>query len=438
MLTVRSERADARADLARELHDSVGHSVTAAVLQASAARRVLTADPAFADDALRAIEEQGREALEELDRVLAVLRDEDGGTRPAPTLDDVDALLARTRAAGVQIAITRGGDFERVPAAVGREAYRVLQEALTNVMRHASGATATVSLAVGERSLDLSVDNGPGTAIQPGRTSGGNGLRGVRERLRALGRLADDERDRRRRLHAARGTAAESRAVSAAEPAPVRVLIADDDGLVRSGLRTILSIEPDIDVVGEASDGFEAVRRSAELDPDVVLMDVRMPNLDGIQATRRIVERSPTRPRVLVVTTFEHDDYVFDALRAGASGFVLKRVQPDELAQAIRIVATGESLVFPALTRALVERHNIQLPPGDRRAELVASLTEREAEILRLVARGLSNQEIADTLVVAVHTVKSHVAHVLGKLESRDRTQAVIVAYETGFIRPGE
>jgi signal transduction histidine kinase len=185
-LTIRTERADARADLARELHDSVGHSVTAAVLQASAARRVLTADPAFADDALRAIEDQGREALEELDRVLAVLRDEDGGTRPAPTLDDVDALLARTRAAGVQIAITRSGDFERIPAVVGREAYRVLQEALTNVMRHASGATATVSLAVGGRTLDLSVDNGPGTAIQPGRTSGGNGLRGVRERLRAL------------------------------------------------------------------------------------------------------------------------------------------------------------------------------------------------------------------------------------------------------------
>jgi DNA-binding NarL/FixJ family response regulator len=225
--------------------------------------------------------------------------------------------------------------------------------------------------------------------------------------------------------------------VSAGPPA-VRVLIADDDGLVRSGLRTILSIEPDIDVVGEASDGFEAVRRTAELDPDVVLMDVRMPQLDGIQATRRIVERSATRPRVLVVTTFEHDDYVFDALRAGASGFVLKRVQPEELAQAIRIVATGESLVFPALTRALVERHNVKLAPGDRRADLVASLTEREAEILRLVARGLSNQEIADSLVVAVHTVKSHVAHVLAKLETRDRTQAVIVAYETGFIRPGD
>jgi signal transduction histidine kinase len=185
-LTARTERADARADLARELHDSVGHSVTAAVLQASAARRVLAADPAFADDALRAIEEQGREALEELDRVLAVLRDEDVGTRHVPTLDDVDALLARTRAAGVQIAVTRSGDLERVPEVVGREAYRVLQEALTNVMRHASGATASVSLAVGEGTLDLSVDNGPGSAIQPGRTGGGNGLRGVRERIRAL------------------------------------------------------------------------------------------------------------------------------------------------------------------------------------------------------------------------------------------------------------
>jgi len=225
--------------------------------------------------------------------------------------------------------------------------------------------------------------------------------------------------------------------VSTAAPG-IRVVIADDDGLVRSGLRTILSTEPDIDVIGEAGDGFEAVRRSAELDPDVVLMDVRMPNLDGIEATRRIVERSPSRPRVLVVTTFEHDDYVFDALRAGASGFVLKRVQPEELAQAIRIVASGESLVFPALTRALVERHSVRLEPTDRRAALVASLTEREAEILRLVARGRSNQEIADELVDALHTVKSHVAHVLAKLECRDRTQAVIVAYETGFVRLGD
>jgi signal transduction histidine kinase len=186
-LAARTEQAAARADLARELHDSVGHSVTAAVLQASAARRVLDTDPAFVDGALAAIEDQGRVALDELDRVLAVLREEGSGdARPAPTLADVDALLTRTRAAGVELAVTRNGDFARVPSSVGREAYRVLQEALTNVMRHASGAPATVTLTVAERTLELSVENGPGTAIQPGRTSGGNGLRSVSERVRAL------------------------------------------------------------------------------------------------------------------------------------------------------------------------------------------------------------------------------------------------------------
>ena len=219
----------------------------------------------------------------------------------------------------------------------------------------------------------------------------------------------------------------------------IRVVIADDDGLVRSGLRTILSTEPDIDVIGEASDGFEAVRRSAELDPDVVLMDVRMPNLDGIEATRRIVERSPSRPRVLVVTTFEHDDYVFDALRAGASGFVLKRVQPEELAQAIRIVASGESLVFPALTRALVERHSVRLEPSDRRAALVASLTEREAEILRLVARGPLESGDRRRARRRACTRSSRTSRTCWpSWRCRDRTQAVIVAYETGFIRLGD
>jgi DNA-binding NarL/FixJ family response regulator len=217
----------------------------------------------------------------------------------------------------------------------------------------------------------------------------------------------------------------------------IRLLVVDDDALVRSGLRTLLQTEPDIDVVGEAADGMEAIRRATELDPDVVLMDVRMPRMDGIEATRALVARDPVRPRVLVVTTFEHDDYVYDALRAGASGFVLKRVRPEELAQAVRIVADGESLVFPQLLRRLVERNTGVIDPRDRRTLLLAQLTERETEILRMVARGQSNQEIADELVVAVHTVKTHVAKVLAKLEVRDRTQAVILAYETGFVRPG-
>jgi DNA-binding NarL/FixJ family response regulator len=217
----------------------------------------------------------------------------------------------------------------------------------------------------------------------------------------------------------------------------IRVVIADDDALVRGGLRTLLQLEADIEAVGEAADGQEAVAVVADLTPDVVLMDVRMPKLDGIGATREIVG-SGSRSRILVVTTFEHDEYVFEALRAGASGFVLKRVMPEELIQAVRIVATGESLVFPSLTRQLVERHSVRLDATDRRGLLLSQLTDREGEILRLIARGHSNAEIADSLVVAVHTVKTHVAHILGKLEVRDRTQAVIFAYETGFVRAGD
>jgi DNA-binding NarL/FixJ family response regulator len=219
--------------------------------------------------------------------------------------------------------------------------------------------------------------------------------------------------------------------------APIRLLLVDDDALVRSGLRMLLGSEDDLDVVGEAADGFEAIRLARELRPEVVLMDVRMPGLDGIAATRRIVAGPEPTPRVLVVTTFEHDEYVYDALRAGASGFVLKRAQPAELAQAVRIIAAGESLVFPELTRALVERYGA-VSPGDERLALLDRLTPREAEILLLVARGASNAEIAGELVVAVHTVKTHVASTLAKLEVRDRTQAVVFAYESGFIRPGE
>lgn len=220
------------------------------------------------------------------------------------------------------------------------------------------------------------------------------------------------------------------------EPTTIRLVIADDDALVRGGLATILGLEPDIEVVGQAADGAEALAVCGATSPDVVLMDVRMPGMDGIAATRRLVA-APTAPRILVVTTFENDDYVYGALHAGASGFVLKRVAPEELVQAVRIVAHGESMVFPPMLRAMVGRNHQALDAGDPRRRLVGQLTDREAEILRMLAEGLSNAEIAARLVVAVHTVKTHVAHVLGKLQARDRTQAVILAYETGFVRPG-
>jgi DNA-binding NarL/FixJ family response regulator len=209
----------------------------------------------------------------------------------------------------------------------------------------------------------------------------------------------------------------------------VRVLIVDDDALVRVGLRTIVDAEPDLSVVAEAGDGAEVPPLVARHRPDVVLMDVRMPAIDGIQATRHLLSTSADPPRVIVVTTFENDDYVYDALRAGASGFLLKRARPAEVVDAIRLVARGDSLLFPAAIRRLA---SARAGSGG----LSARLTEREAEVLRLMAAGLSNAEIAARLVVGVETVKTHVGNVLGKLGARDRVQAVIAAYESGFVTP--
>ncbi len=210
----------------------------------------------------------------------------------------------------------------------------------------------------------------------------------------------------------------------------ISVVLADDDPMVRVGLRAIIDHEPDLHVVGEAADGHEVIDVVEAVDPDVVLMDIRMPNRDGLAATRDLTKRHPSRPRIVVLTTFELDEYVYEALQAGAAGFLLKRVAPTELLDAIRLVASGESLIFPALTRRLVEHAAVLTAEADQRLE---SLTNREGEVLLEMARGLSNQEIADVLYIGIETVKSHVANVLAKLGARDRIHAVIYAYETGF-----
>ena len=216
---------------------------------------------------------------------------------------------------------------------------------------------------------------------------------------------------------------------------PVRVLLADDEALVRTGLRMILESEPDIEVVGEAANGLEAVNAAVRLHPDVVLMDIRMPELDGLEATRRVLTSGLPGLRVVILTTFEIDAYVYEALRAGASGFLLKTSPADQLLASIRAAVAGDALLSPSVTRKLIEEFVRRSPAGDA-VVAVDSLTEREVEVLRLVAQGLSNSEIASTLFVSEATVKTHVAHILDKLELRDRVQAVVAAYESGVIQP--
>ncbi|MFF1278204.1 response regulator [Streptomyces marokkonensis] len=215
-------------------------------------------------------------------------------------------------------------------------------------------------------------------------------------------------------------------------PAPIRVVLADDERMVRTALRAILSAEPDLEVVGEAATGAEAVAVVREQRPDVVLMDVRMPEVDGIRATEQILAGLAGPPRIVVVTTFENDSYVYDALRVGAAGFLLKRAEPDALVGAVRLVARSDTLLFPAAVRALAAEHARagRTPPA-----WVGRLTGRESEVLRHMAGGLTNAEIARRMGVGAATVKTHVASVLAKTGARDRTQAVIAAYEAGFLR---
>jgi DNA-binding NarL/FixJ family response regulator len=217
----------------------------------------------------------------------------------------------------------------------------------------------------------------------------------------------------------------------------ISVVVADDQGMVRSGFSTLLNAQPDIDVIGEAVNGQEAIARAAELRPDVILMDVRMPVLDGLQATRRIAALDD-HPRILILTTFDLDDYVYEALRAGASGFLLKDASAGELAEAVRVVAAGDGLLAPSVTRRLIAEFARLGAPRTPERKNLKDLTDRETEVLSLVARGLANAEIATRLFVAEQTVKTHVSRILMKLGLRDRAQAVVFAYESGLVRAGE
>jgi DNA-binding NarL/FixJ family response regulator len=216
-----------------------------------------------------------------------------------------------------------------------------------------------------------------------------------------------------------------------------RILIVDDQSLVRAGFRLILESQPDFEVVGEGADGEEAVGLARRLHPDVVLMDIRMPRLDGLEATRRILENGAAGCRIVMLTTFDLDEYVYAALRAGACGFLLKDVTPEQLIASVRLVSTGDALLAPSITRRLIERYATRDAPSGLTPDL-SSLTEREVDVLRLMARGLGNQEIAEKLFVSEATVKTHVAHIFGKLQVETRVQAVVVAYESRLVTPGD
>ena len=415
-----------RMRVARELHDAVAHNISVIALQAAGADGIVERDPSRAAEIAALIASVAREALVELERLSRAL-DAEPDEAP-PGLASVDALAERTGAAGLQVELEVDGEPAPLPAGLDLAAYRIVQEALANAYKHAHAGRARVTVHYEPRAVELEVaDDGRGPApVTRTRNGAGHGLVGMRERAALYGGT----------LEAGAGPAG-GFVVRARLPiyVSIRVLIADDQSLVRAGLRLVLEGHDDIEVVGEASNGHEAIFSAGRLKPDVVLMDIRMPELDGLAATRRITAEHPAR--VLVLTTYDLDEYVYDALQAGASGFLLKDTPPAQLVDGIRAVASGEALLAPTVTRRLIEEFSRIRPAREARPAALDELTPRELEVLKLLARGLSNAEIAEALVLGDTTIKTHVTHVLSKLNLRDRVQAVVLAYEVGLVTPG-
>jgi DNA-binding NarL/FixJ family response regulator/signal transduction histidine kinase len=420
--------AHERTRIARELHDSAGHAINVILVQAGAARLLHRSNPPGSREAIETIERVARDTIGDIDRLVRALRDDDGDIPADPGA--LNELVERHREGGLSITADLPGPPPPLPRGVAWAAYRILQEALTNAARHGPGSAA-VAVRFHHRRVEIDVSNPAPAEVEsrPG-SRGGHGIIG-NARTRHPARRHPGRRREPGTVPALRGAAARRGA------GVTSVLIADDDNLMRAGLRAVLSSDGTIEVVGEAADGAQAVERTAALAPDVVLMDVRMPVVDGIEATRRIVAAG-LDTRILILTTFEDDDYVLNALRAGAAGFVLKRIQPEHLIAGIHTVAGGDALLAPQITPAVIRQIADRPVPDDAALRRLRQLTPRERDVLTEVARGLSNAEIAARLVVEESTVKTHMKRILTKLHLRDRIQAVILAYETGLIRPGE
>ena len=418
--------AEERARIARELHDIVAHAVSVMVLQVGAVRHKLPPGLDEDKEALGRVEQAGRTALAEMRRLLGAMRSNGDGLElaPQPGLDGLESLLEAVGRAGLPVRLHVDGDPFALPRAIDLSAYRIVQEGLTNSLKHAHASRVDVTVRYRPDELELEVvDDGAGVAESDGL---GHGLVGIRERVKIYGGEMNAGIADRRGLHPQRTPSPRPlRGMS------IRVLVADDQSMVRAGFRMLLSGEPGIDVVAEASNGLEAIDKVARFRPNVALMDIRMPELDGLEATRRILAADDTT-RILILTTFDLDEYVYEALRAGASGFVLKDDPPEQLIAAIRIVAGGDALLSPAITKRVINQFTRMPRPAPPKE--LDELSERERDVFRLIARGLSNAEIGGELFISETTVKTHVTHILQKLDLRDRVQAVVLAYQTGIF----
>ena len=382
---------------------------------------------------MSAIQRASAEVLDELGSMLAVLRDdaERADRAPAPGLADIGRLVESVGASGLAVELPMAGSTQTTPPALGTAAYRVVQESLTNVLRHSQARRAQVRVAARRAAGALRVE-----IVDPGpardrRTppAPGSGMRGMRERVAATGGqfAAEPTPEGGFVVRAEWGRA----------PPMIRVLLADDQPLVRAGFRLILDAEDDITVVGEADDGAAALALARQERPDLVLMDIRMPGVDGLEATRRIAaDDALAGVKVLILTTFELDEYVFEALRAGASGFLVKHTQPAELIRAVREIAAGEALLSPSVTRRLIAEFAARPQRPALTPPSMQVLTERESEVVALVAQGLTNDEIAAELVLSPATARTHVSRAMLKLGARDRAQLVVFAYQSGLVRP--
>ena len=418
--------AEERARIARELHDIVAHAVSVMVLQVGAVSHKLPDSLAEDREALRSVERAGRTALTEMRRLLSAMRHdgEEVELGPQPGLDGLDALLDDVGRAGLPVELHVDGQPFPLPRGVDLSAYRIVQEGLTNALKHAHASDADVIVRYRPDELEIEVrDNGQGSATSDGQ---GHGLVGVRERVKIYGgEMSAGTSDEGGFVLSTRLPVGGEASVT------IRVLVADDQSMVRAGFRMLLAGEEDIDVVAEASNGLEAVEKADRFRPDVVLMDIRMPELDGLEATRRILA-ADNGARILVLTTFDLDEYVYEALRAGASGFVLKDDPPEQLLAAIHVVAGGNALLSPAVTKRVIKQFTRTPRPSPPKE--LEDLSEREQEVFRLIARGLSNAEIGKELYISETTVKTHVTHILQKLDLRDRVQVVVLAYQSGLL----